>query len=384
MLKLVACLALTLGTLLPSGQAEDPAKALRDAAAKVVIASKLVTASSDLKAFDKNVDEAMKLYYGAGQKDDVRAAVKADLVAAFKSARARCVKGAQDKARGSGPWKHLMTLRTELDKKREEALKLIRDEKIYLREDHADYKKGDQVNGQARVDLLILKKNKGSVQEIWEQGNALSAKPDPALAKEIELARKIGDKYLHELGEDPDDKDLEPVAFAAFLGTGMVTLRSLTLSQEEQDAYKWNRAVEKYNESLQDPAVTADEKAHTKIVNEYREMLGLRAMFLDPRLCRAAKKHSGVCNAAKKIWHEGSDGNPTSRVKAEGFPSGAGENVCIGYATGDTWWQGWYQASDHHRNALRPEYNCFGYGYSGNVGTQNLSKLTPPEKLVLK
>jgi uncharacterized protein YkwD len=384
MLKIVAGWSLALGTLVPPAQAEDPARALRDAAARVLTASRLLTASSDLKAFDKNVEEALKLYYGAGQKDDDRAAVKAELVAAFKAARARSIKSAQEKAKGSGAWKHLMSLRTELDRRREEALRLIRDEKIYLREDHPDYKKGDQVNGQARVDQLILKKNKGSVQEIWEQGNAMPARPDAAIAREIELARKLGDKYLHDLGEDPDDKDLEPVAFAAFLPTGMATLRSLTLSQEEQDACKWNRAVEKYNESLQDPAVTADEKAHTKIVNEYREMLGLRAMFLDARLCRAAKKHSGVCSAAKKIWHEGSDGSPTSRVKAEEFPAAAGENVCMGYASGDTWWQGWYQASDHHRNALRPEYNCFGYGYSGNVGTENLAQIPAPERLVLK
>ena len=43
-------------------------------------------------------------------------------------------------------------------------------------------------------------------------------------------------------------------------------------------------------------------------------------------------------------------------MKAEGFPTSAGENVCIGYATGDTWWEGWYRAGDHHRNALRPEF----------------------------
>jgi uncharacterized protein YkwD len=384
MLKVLAFLALAALPALPQGQPDDPARALKDAAAKVVTASKLVTSSSDLKAFDKNVEEAMRLYYGPGLKDDVRAAVKADLVAALKAARARCVKTAQDKARGSGAWKALMGLKSDLGRKREEALKLIRDEKIYLREDHPEWKKGDQANGQVRVDQLVLKKHKGSVQEIWEQGNSLSAKPDPALAREIELARKIGDKYLHDLGDDPDDKDLEPVAFVAFLPSGPVNLRGLTLTSEEADAYRWNRAVEKYNDALQDPAVTKDEKDHTKIVNEYREMMGLRAMFIDARLCRAAKKHSAVCSAAKKIWHEGSDGNPNSRVKAEGFPSGAGENVCIGYPTGDTWWEGWYRASDHHRNALRPEYNCFGYGYSGNVGTQNLSKISPPEKMALK
>jgi uncharacterized protein YkwD len=376
MLKVLAFCALL---AIPQAAAPaDPGPALRDASAKVVSASMLVTSSSDLKTFEKNVDDAMRLYYGAGQKDDVRAAAKAELVAAFKAARARCVKTALEKAKGSGAWKHLAGLRAELDKKRDEALKLIRDERSYLREDHPDYKKGDQANGQARVDQLVLKKNKGSLQELWEQGNAVTAKLDLAVPREIELGKRMGDKYLHDLGEDLSDDDLKPLAWVSFLPAGPVTLRSFTTSADEQDAFKWNRAVEKYNESLQDPSVTKDEKDHAKIVNEYREMMGLRMMFLDARLCKAAKKHSGVCSAAKKIWHEGSDGSPTSRVKAEGFPSSAGENVCIGYATGDTWWEGWYRASDHHRNALRPEYNCFGYGYSGNVGTENLSKITPP------
>src|ERR1043165_1311623 len=164
--------------LLQAAQPAEPGSALRDAASKIVTASKLVTSSSDLKAFDKNVDDAMRLYYGAGQKDDVRAAVKAELAAAFKAARARCLKSAADKAKGTGAWKHLAGLRADLDKKRDEALRLIRDEKIYLREDHPDYKKGDQANGQTRVDLLVLKKNKGSLQELWEQGNAVPAKLD--------------------------------------------------------------------------------------------------------------------------------------------------------------------------------------------------------------
>jgi len=378
MLKVLASLVLAAALVPPQAQAGDPALALRDASSKVVTASKLVSSGSDLKAFEKNVEEAMKLYYGTGLKEDVRGSVKAELAAAFKAARARCIKAALDKARGSGAWKHLVTLRADLDKKREEALKVIRDEKIYLREDHPDYKKGDQVNGQARVDQLVLKKHKGSVQELWEQGNAQPAKLDAAAAKEIELARRIGEKYLHELGEDVSDDDLKPVAFLAFLPSGPVTLRSYTTTQEELDAYKWNRAVEKYNEALQDLAVTKEEKDHTKIMNEYREMLGLKAMFIDPRLCRSAKKHSAVCNAAKNIWHDGSDGTPRSRMKAEGFTEGGGENILIGTPSNESWWQGWYQASDHHRNALRPDYNCFGYGYVGNVGTQNLGMTKSP------
>jgi hypothetical protein len=377
MLKSIVLFVLILSPVLPQAQSgDDPGKALREASAKVVTAAKVMGSNSDLKTFDRNVDETMKLYYGVGQKDEVRDAVKADLVQAFKAARARSIKAAQDKAKANPPWKALLSMKAELAKRREEALKVIRDESVYLREDHPDYKKGDKANGQARVDQLVLKKNKGSVQEVWEQGCALSVKPESGVMKEVELARRIGDKYLHDLAEDPDDEDLKPLAMYAFLPGGPVSLRSLCSSQEELDSYSWNRAVEKYNEGIQDPAIGPDEKQHAKVMNEYREMMGIRTMYLEPRLCRSAKKHSAVCNAAGNIWHEGSDGTPTSRMKAEGWNEGNGENVLMGIATNDSWWLGWYLASDHHRNALVKDFTCFGYGYVGKVGTQNLGMTT--------
>ena len=364
---------------------DDAGKALRDAAARVVTASKVVSSGSDQKAFDKTVDDFLKLYYGVGQKEEVRSAVKADVAAAFKAARARSIKAAQDKATSNAPWRKLVALKSEIEKRREEALKVIRDEAIYLREDHADYKKGDQVNGQAKVDQFVHKKHKGSVQDLWEQGIAMKVTPEPAVLKELDLARRLGDKYLHELAEDPDDEDLKPLAMYTFLPPGPVSLRSLALSQDEADAYAWNRAVEKYNEAIKDPAIGADEKQHAKVMNEYREMMGLRAMYLEPRLCRSSRKHSAVCNAAQKIWHEGSDGTPQSRMKAEGWTEGCGENVLIGTPTNDSWWLGWYTASDHHRNALQPVYTCFGYGYVGNVGTQNFGATkTIPAGMKLK
>jgi hypothetical protein len=359
---------------------DDSGKALRDAAAKVVTASKAVSSGSDPKSFDRTVEDFLKLYYGVGQKEEVRSAVKADVVAALKAARARAIKSAQEKATSNGPWRKLIALKTDLEKRREEALKVIRDESIYLREDHADYKKGDQVNGQARVDQLVMKKHKGSVQDLWEQGIAMKVTPEPAVLKELDLARRLGEKHLHELAEDPDDEDLKPLAMYTFLPPGTVNLRSLALNQDEADAVAWNRAVEKYNEAIKDPAIGAEEKQHARVMNEYREMMGLRAMYLELRLCRSSKKHSTVCNAAQKIWHEGSDGTPQSRMKAEGWAEGGGENVLIGTPTNDSWWLGWYTASDHHRNALQPVYTCFGYGYVGNVGTQNfgVTKAVPP------
>jgi uncharacterized protein YkwD len=108
--------------------------------------------------------------------------------------------------------------------------------------------------------------------------------------------------------------------------------------------------------------------------------MGRKRLFIDARLCRATTKHSQACDAANRIWHEGPDGTPQSRARAEGFPDGVGENVAIGYANpADIWWRGWYRASDHHRNGLSDRWTCVGYGFVGRVGTQNFSDTALPK-----
>ncbi len=112
------------------------------------------------------------------------------------------------------------------------------------------------------------------------------------------------------------------------------------------------------------------------LVNDYREMMGLRRLFIDPRLCRAAKKHSAEQDKVRSIWHEGTDGTPGSRAAAEGYSATVGENVAQGYANPkDIWERGWCRSSGHHRNALIEHYTCIGYGYVGDTGTQMFGKI---------
>ncbi len=94
---------------------------------------------------------------------------------------------------------------------------------------------------------------------------------------------------------------------------------------------------------------------------------------------RTSRPHSAACNAAGRIWHNGPDGTPQSRAQAEGFAGGVAENVAIGYGNPrDIWTRGWYRASDHHRNAVGAGHTCIGYGYVGNVGTQNFAAAGAP------
>ena len=200
-----------------------------------------------------------------------------------------------------------------------------------------------------------------------------------SLIRGLGVLEALEEQYLPELGEASEDADLEPFEPIVRNLHPRISLQSFATDARDAEKYSWNRRVEKYNALLLDPAITREEKAHARIVNDYREMMGRRRLFLDPRLCRAARKHSGVCNAAGDIWHEGSDGTPQDRADAEKFPGGVGENVALGYSSpSEIWWRGWYKASDHHRNALTEQYTCMGYGYRGNIGTQMFGSIDPP------
>lgn len=256
--------------------------------------------------------------------------------------------------------------KAELNRRREAALKIVGDPRVYLPEAHADFKKGDEANGQKAVDALVA-----AVQELWD------AKPvpvDPAWRAEaravVEATAGAGDPdpaLMHNLAQETLD------------------LKSFALDAKEAELWSWNRRVDRYNEGLADADVGAVEKQGAAVINGYREMMGRRRLFLDARLCRSSKSHSTVCNAAQKIWHAGADGDPQTRARLEAFPNPVAENVAIAFADGlDVWKRGWFRASDHHRNGISEAWTCLGYAYVGNVGTQTFSNIPPPKALLIK
>jgi len=355
-------------------------RANRAVFAKVASFANTLASSSDLKALDKAFAEILALYKEAETDAERRAGIKLETVVALRAAKEKRVKAIESKARGAGKnLGHLTAAKTELNKRREAALKLIYDVAIYLPENHPDWRKGDKINGQEKVDHAVLEATAGSVEELWKKAGAYVARLDASLQRDVEIVSHINTKYLPELGEKPAQDDLR--AFQQIVNNlnKVCDLTTFSLSDKERDDYLYNRRVDAYNEGLTDPAVTKDIKDHVKVLNDYREMMGRRRLFIDPRLCRATTKHSDACNAAGRIWHDGPDGTPQSRAKAEGFPAGVGENVAIGYANPEEiWWRGWYRASDHHRNGLNDRWTAAGYGYVGRVGTQNFSDIPLP------
>ena len=351
----------------------------REAAARVPGLCRKLSATSDARTVTQLYQALVRYHDAEGMKPELVHSIRVQSVAALRANKDRRLKAIESKAKRSVGFAQLKALKVELNKRRAAALKVIYDQKIYLREDHPDWRKGEEFNGQAEVDKLVLEKHAGTVEELWKRAGSIAASLDKSIQREVELLNRINGEYLPGLGEKPGADELKAYEQVMLNLNARVNLKSIALNAEEADITSWNRRVEKYNEALQDPRVSSDDKAHAKVVNDYREMMGRKRLFIDPRLCVATKKHSAAQNEAQRIWHVGPDGDPQSRARAEGFPAGVGENVAIGYGSpDDIWWRGWYRASDHHRNALSKGWTCMGYGYAGNVGTENFSNLPAP------
>ena len=270
----------------------------------------------------------------------------------------------------------LKKARQELDQRRAAAISVIYDSKIYLPENHPDWKKGDEVNGQKEVDEAVDR-----VRELWNNAASFAIKLDKSTNALSELIRVIEEDCYARLKYNPGEDDTAGLEELRNNLDRRIDLKSFAVNREDLNSFNYNRKVESYNRSLMKEDIAETDKQHAVVLNDYREMMGRRRLFLDERLCRATRKHSRVCDAAKRIWHNGSDGSPTSRAKAEGFPTGVGENIAIGYSNPEeTWTRGWYRASDHHRNGLGERWTCLGYGYAGRVGTQNFAAIKVPFK----
>ena len=381
MTRVTGVLALGFLALAAAPRQEEDAAAIR---AKVATLSTSLVESPDAKSADK-VFEDLHTLYAAANDADFKASLKADLLAAVKTARERRVKSIEAKVKSVAALKSLAAAKADLNRRREAALKAITDAASYLPEAHADWAKGDAANGQARVEALVLKAHAGSVEELWTKPGQAAVEIDPSAAGEAEMLHDLNGKHLASLGEKGEADEIELARLVLSNAGPKVDLRTFALDAHEAELLSWNARVEAYNAALADTGVGKEEREGAAMVNAYREMMGRRKLFLEPRLCRATKRHSAACDAAKKIWHDGPDGSAQSRAREEGFPEAVGENVAISFAhPSEIWWKGWFRASDHHRNAISDKWTCMGYGYSGIVGTQNFSNLPPPKHFPAK
>ncbi|HEU4339910.1 MAG TPA: CAP domain-containing protein, partial [Planctomycetota bacterium] len=339
---------------------------------------KTLLAASDSKRREETFGKLKDLYLLPGLAEETREKVRLAAVEGLSELKKDRLEDLSKKAKATatGALAQLRALKVLLKERREEAIKVIYDPKIYLPENDPRWSQGDKINGQQRVDELVQ-----AVREIWEQPAKFALGNSRAIERDLEELRLINEKYLPPFGMESDtEKDLAAFEELRNNLNEQLSVKSYSLIEADRQDYEWNRRADRYNDALREAGITRDEIEHARTVNDYREMMGRRRLFLDARLCRATKKHSAVCDRAGRIWHVGSDGDPESRARAEGFTAGVSENVAIGYSSpAEIWTRGWYRASDHHRNGLNDNWNCLGYGYSGSVGTENFSTIGTPK-----
>jgi uncharacterized protein YkwD len=262
----------------------------------------------------------------------------------------------------------------ELEKRRREAVSLVEDERRY------PYPNPDH-KGQDEVDARVAR-----VRELWDRPFLVVASFDEGIRAGLALVTEV-DEALARLDREyvPDLDALAEKASAA------VDLRGFAPPGPAAAIREYSLQVLAYNEKVATTA-TPEERDNVRAVNEYRMMMGRRALKIHERLVRAARGHSRHMREHDYFAHDAPARfadvrTPALRARRQGYAGGVGENIAQGPSSGRDAFDAWYRSSGHHRNLLGAGYTDIGTGRSGGLwwtqlfgGASQLS-LVPPEPL---
>lgn len=100
------------------------------------------------------------------------------------------------------------------------------------------------------------------------------------------------------------------------------------------------------------------------LVNEERRKAGLRPLSYNAVLDNAAEKHNVQQERTGRMAHDGiGDGDPGSRIRAEGFRNAWGENVAVGQTTPEQVVREWMASPGHRANILNPNFTTLGVAH---------------------
>ncbi|MBP2474646.1 uncharacterized protein YkwD [Crossiella equi] len=99
------------------------------------------------------------------------------------------------------------------------------------------------------------------------------------------------------------------------------------------------------------------------LVDAERRKNGCAALKPDERLAKAARGHSADMAKNNYFSHNSQDGrSPSDRARAQGYPSGAGENIAAGQADPEAVMKSWMDSPGHRANILNCGYKSLGVG----------------------
>ncbi len=118
--------------------------------------------------------------------------------------------------------------------------------------------------------------------------------------------------------------------------------------------------------------VPADERRGIREANEWRLLVGLNALVLDPKLCDAARSHSKDMQEHNFFAHDSPVPGRTKFTQraAQAGTSASGENIYMGRSQPESANSGWFFSPGHHKNMFHPGHQRIGLGRHGVHWTQ--------------
>jgi len=108
----------------------------------------------------------------------------------------------------------------------------------------------------------------------------------------------------------------------------------------------------------------SDEREGIRQLNEWRLLLGLNALVIDPRLCEAGRGHSEDMHTHQFFAHESPlPGKKTPWDRAANAGTKArGENIYMGSPSPGSANKGWFFSPGHHKNMFKTSHLKIGLG----------------------
>jgi uncharacterized protein YkwD len=297
-----------------------------------------------------------------------------------RALRTRCASAlaslTHSKTRGS--LEGLIGRRHALDEARAHALELILDEKRFFYPFAGPQVEPDRARSYNEVRADVLARI-DAVRAIWTEKTRI---PLPTSVRDAwdELAwlRSRSGRLGIDLALPAD---APAWLFAQNARLEALTVREIALDTADAAALDRDRAIVARNEALwaAQPGEGAAvpnllEREEIRLTNEYRRMMGRRALAWDPRLQESARTHSEYMAETGDFGHlepTHERGDPFARMQLFGYPQGISENCYAGTAVPLAAHDGWLGSSMHHRGILDTRATEMGTGMSKTYWTQD-------------
>ncbi|MFT5150245.1 MAG: hypothetical protein ACI841_000226 [Planctomycetota bacterium] len=276
----------------------------------------------------------------------------------------------------------LAAVRSELDQRRGEALRLIEDEELYFYPYMPPECSADRaslyVTTQRKVSMLVER-----VRESWssELAVGLSNTYRSAL-DELRWLQAVRKRFPASVKRferpDPLPAWIKYVSSSA----SELTLDRFAMDVTDAGRLRRDRLVAAYNDLLfrgssRETSANAPSRneAHLfQMTNDYRVMLGRHRLAWDPRLQLATRWHSDYIADTAVVGHsqEGSGRrDPVQRMLSAGYADGVTENCFGGSGSPKGALDAWIQSSAHHRNLLLVNVRGMAVSQTSHSWVQN-------------